>query len=138
MRESERGASSALRRVARARNVVLRLGTGPDHRHHYSERADVQRPGDEMIVAARHASHRQEVEPATPGELGLQGFEFEPRVLHVVEHELGAGILADLRQTRREELEDHGAARATASRKSLLYRVVSHVCIKSGYQSSIP
>ena len=65
MREPERGASAALRWVTRARNVILRLGRGADHGYHHAERADVQRPGDEMILAARHADHRHERESAT-------------------------------------------------------------------------
>ena len=33
---------------------------GADHRHHHAHRADVERTGDEVIFAARHAHHRHE------------------------------------------------------------------------------
>jgi hypothetical protein len=109
--------------------VIFRLGAGPDHGHHDSERADIQRPGNEMIFAARNADHRHQIEAATQRELVLERFELEPRVLHIVEHEFGAGIPADLRQAGREEFEDHSAARAAARRKSLFDWIVSHFFI---------
>ena len=60
VRESERGAAAALRRIARARDDVRSLLGGADHRHHHAHRADIKCAGDEMIFAARHAHHRHE------------------------------------------------------------------------------
>ena len=50
----------------------------------------------------------------------------EPGVLHVVQDELRAGVPADLRHSRREELEDHRAVGAAAGGERGLDRVVAH------------
>ena len=98
------------------------------HRYHDAERADIQRAGDEMIFAARHANHRHEREAAAERELGLQRFEAKARVLHVVENEIGAGIDADLRQARHEAFEHKGTGSCLAALQGFLDRIVSHGC----------
>ena len=57
-------------------------------------------------------------------------------MLHVVEHELGAGVTDDLRQAGRDAFEDHRAARAAAGGKSLLYGIVSHIFHRSSARIS--
>ena len=47
----------------------------PDHRHHHAHRADIERPGDEVVFAARHAHHRHDRKAAAQRELCLQGLE---------------------------------------------------------------
>ena len=126
VREAERRAAPPGRRIARARHDVRRFLGGADHRHHHAQRADVERAGDEVILAARHAHHRHDVEPATERHLRLERLEREPGVLHVVEHELGAGVAADLRDARREELEDHRAVGAAAGGEGCFDGIGAH------------
>ena len=113
VREAERRAAPARRRIARARDDVRGFVGRADHRHHDADRADVERARDEVIFAARHAHHRHDAEAPAQRELGLERLEAEPRVLHVVEHEFRAGVAADLRHAGRKELEDHRAERAS-------------------------
>ena len=126
VREAERRAAASLRRIAGAGDDVLGFGRRADHRNHHSQRAHVERAGDEVIFAARNARHGHDVEPATQRALRLQRLEAEPGVLHVVEHEVGAGVPADLRQARREEFEHHSAIGVAACAQRLLDWIVPH------------
>ena len=114
VRKTECRAAASERRIPRARHDMRRFLGRADHRHHDAHCADVECLRDEVIFAARHAHHRHDVEPAAQRELRLQRFEAETRVLHVEQHELGAGVFADLRQPRREEFEHHGAVGASS------------------------
>jgi hypothetical protein len=125
MREAERRATPAGGRIARARHDVGSLLSGADHRHHDAHRAQIERTGDEVILAARHAHHRDDRQPAAQCELRLERLEAEPGVLHVEQHEFRARIQADLRQSGREELEHHRAECAPAGGERALDRVVA-------------
>src|SRR5438067_2510991 len=48
-------------------------------------------------------------------------------MLHVIEHELGSGVAAKLRQCGREKFEHHRAERASAGGERTLDRVVTHL-----------
>jgi hypothetical protein len=86
----------------------------------------VERAGDEMVFTSRHPDHRHDRQPAAERELHLQCLEIEPRVLHVVEHEVRAGVAAELRDAGRKELEDQRTDRTAARRERRLDRVVTH------------
>jgi hypothetical protein len=64
---------------------------------------------EEVVLAARHAHHRRNVDAAAVGDLRLDRLEAGARVLHVEDDELGARVPQHLRDTGREELEHHGA-----------------------------
>jgi hypothetical protein len=63
VREAERGAPAAKRRITGARDDGRGFVGRPHHRHHHAERADIERAGDEVIFAARDAHHRDERKP---------------------------------------------------------------------------
>ena len=80
VREAERRAAASGRRIARAGRRCARASSArADHRHHHAHRADVERAGDEVIFAARHAHHRHDAEPAAQRELVLQRLEARAR-----------------------------------------------------------
>ena len=107
------GAAAALRRIARARDDVRGLVRRADHRHHDAHRADVERAGDEVIFAARHAHHRHDRRAPAQRELRLQRLEAEAGVLHVEQDELSAGVLAELRQAGRKNSKTIAPMRAS-------------------------
>ena len=51
-------------------------------------------------------------------------------MFHIEENEIGAGDFDDLRQSGREELEDHRAKHALAGREPLLYRIGLHRALR--------
>jgi hypothetical protein len=110
---------------------MLGLGAGRHHRHHDAEGADIQRAGDEVIFAARHARHRDDIKTPAKRELRLERLEAQAGVLHVVHDELRAGITADLRQAGHEAFEHHRADCAAAACEHVLDRVVAHACLSS-------
>src|SRR5256885_386593 len=65
VRESEGGASFSLWRITRAGNMIFGLGAASYHGYHHAQRSDVQRASNEVIIAAWHANHRNELQAAT-------------------------------------------------------------------------
>src|SRR5215510_534184 len=110
-RDAERRAAPAVRRIPRIGDDRLRLLSGLDHRDHDPHRAGVEHAGDEVILRRGDPNHRHEADAPAGSELRLHRLDARAAMLHVVEQELGAGGLHDLREARREELERHRAER---------------------------
>jgi len=125
MGEAEGGAAASDRGISGRGNDELGLLLGLDHRHHHAHRAGIQHARDVVVLRRRHAHHRDQPDAAAVGDLLADGLDRDRAVLHVVDDELGASGLADLRQARREELEDHRAVGEAALGDAGLDRIVA-------------
>src|SRR5436309_9600734 len=134
------GSPRALRisRISPTRNEAFMVATSSllaAHRAYGAKRpatrADRCRmPSAESRARRSHATrgrHGNDTEPATQGELCLQGIESETSVLHVVKQEIRTGVLADPRQPGRKAFDYHRAERMIAGGQRALYRIVAHV-----------
>ena len=129
VRRAERRAAPAGRWIARPLHDVARLLDRLDHRHHHADGAGIEHARDVLVGGRRHPHERHDVETAAQRDLRLDRLEADAAVLHVEQHELGAGRVADLRQARRHELPRHRAEACLAAGEFLLHRITTHVVL---------
>ena len=79
-----------------------------------------------MIVRARHPDHRHDAEPARRGDLRLDGFDANPAVLGIEQHEIGPRFGQNRHQPRGEELEGRRAVSGAAGAKPSGDRIGPH------------
>ena len=103
-----------------------RFGRGVDHRHHDAQRADIERPGDEVIFAARNTHHRDEPGPRHSAICTFSVSKPSPVCSMSKITNSAPALLQICGGARREELEHHRAERAAARGEGGFDRIVAN------------